>query len=169
MALGHGEQIGYSNLRREPCLDTASTRERRFTDWGRRPLDKRQIDYAIADVTHLATVFPRMVEKLKRTGRGAWLDEEMEQLADPSSFAFPPEDAWKRLSCRAATRLFLVASRLWRHGAKPKRVPRTSPAAGSSRTTHSTKWCCIHPRHRTTSGASAVFPPAGRRTTSVRD
>jgi ribonuclease D len=29
-----------------------------------------------------------MVEKLKKTGRGAWLDEEMERLADPSSFAF---------------------------------------------------------------------------------
>ena len=34
---------------------------------------------------------------MKKTGRGAWLDEEMERLADPSSFAFPPEDAWKRL------------------------------------------------------------------------
>ena len=69
----------------------------RFTDWSRRPLDKRQIDYAIADVTHLATIFPRMVEKLRKNGRGAWLDEEMERLADPSSFAFAPEDAWKRL------------------------------------------------------------------------
>ena len=38
-----------------------------------------------------------MVAKLKKTGRGDWLDEEMERLADPSSFAFPPEDAWKRL------------------------------------------------------------------------
>ena len=43
---------------------------------------------------------PRMVEKLKKTGRGAWLDEEMERLADTSSFAFPPEDAWKRLKFR---------------------------------------------------------------------
>ena len=96
MALGHGEQIGYSNLI-ESLLGHSLDKGARFTDWGRRPLDKRQIDYAIADVTHLATVFPRMVEKLKKTGRGAWLDEEMERLADPSSFAFPPEDAWKRL------------------------------------------------------------------------
>jgi ribonuclease D len=96
MALGHGEQIGYSNLI-ESLLGHSLDKGARFTDWSRRPLDKRQIDYAIADVTHLATVFPRMVEKLKKTGRGAWLDEEMERLADPSSFAFPPEDAWKRL------------------------------------------------------------------------
>jgi ribonuclease D len=96
MALGHGEQIGYSNLI-ESLLGHSLDKGARFTDWSRRPLDKRQIDYAIADVTHLAAVFPRMVEKLKKTGRGAWLDEEMERLADPSSFAFPPEDAWKRL------------------------------------------------------------------------
>jgi ribonuclease D len=33
---------------------------------GRRPLDKRQIDYAIGDVTHLARLFPKMVDKLRR-------------------------------------------------------------------------------------------------------
>src|SRR5678815_1540280 len=96
MALGHGEQIGYSNLI-ESLLGHSLDKGARFTDWSRRPLDKRQIDYAIADVTHLATVFPRMVEKLRKSGRGAWLDEEMERLADASNFAFPPEDAWKRL------------------------------------------------------------------------
>ena len=67
MALGHGEQIGYSNLI-ESLLGHSLDKGARFTDWSRRPLDKRQIDYAIADVTHLATVFPRMVEKLKKTG-----------------------------------------------------------------------------------------------------
>ena len=96
MALGYGEQIGYSNLI-ESILGHTLDKGARFTDWSRRPLDKRQIDYAIADVTHLATIFPKMVAKLKKTGRGDWLDEEMERLADPSSFAFPPEDAWKRL------------------------------------------------------------------------
>jgi ribonuclease D len=96
MALGFGEQVGYSNLV-ESMLGHALDKGARFTDWSRRPLDKRQIDYAIADVTHLATIFPRMVEKLRKNGRGQWLDEEMERLADPSSFAFAPEDAWKRL------------------------------------------------------------------------
>ncbi|MCY7398493.1 MAG: ribonuclease D [Sphingomonas bacterium] len=96
MALGHGEQIGYSNLI-ESILGHTLDKGARFTDWSRRPLDKRQIDYAIGDVTHLATIFPKLVAKLRKTGRGAWLDEEMERLADPSSFDFPPEDAWKRL------------------------------------------------------------------------
>src|SRR4029453_2859202 len=85
MALGHGEQVGYSNLI-ESMLGHSLDKAARFTDWSRRPLDKRQIDYAIADVTHLATIFPRMVEKLRKTGRGAWLDEENEQRPDAATF-----------------------------------------------------------------------------------
>ena len=127
MALGHGEQIGYSNLI-ESLLGHSLDKGARFTDWSRRPLDKRQIDYAIADVTHLAAVFPRMVEKLKKTGRGAWLDEEMERLADPSSFAFPPADAWKRLklpSRNAAVLGRLKALAAWRETeARSKNLPR---------------------------------------------
>ena len=127
MALGHGEQIGYSNLI-ESLLGHSLDKGARFTDWGRRPLDKRQIDYAIADVTHLATIFPRMVEKLKKTGRGDWLDEEMERLADSSSFAFPPEDAWKRLklpSRNPAVLGRLKALAAWRETeARTKNLPR---------------------------------------------
>ncbi len=127
MALGHGEQIGYSNLI-ESLLGHSLDKGARFTDWSRRPLDKRQIDYAIADVTHLATVFPRMVEKLKKTGRGAWLDEEMERLADASTFAFAPEDAWKRLklpSRNPAVLGRLKAIAAWRETeARSKNLPR---------------------------------------------
>lgn len=127
MALGHGEQIGYSNLI-ESLLGHSLDKGARFTDWSRRPLDKRQIDYAIADVTHLATIFPRMVEKLRRNGRGAWLDEEMERLADPSSFAFEAEDAWKRLklpSRNPAVLGRLKALAAWRETeARSKNLPR---------------------------------------------
>ena len=127
MALGHGEQIGYSNLI-ESLLGHSLDKGARFTDWSRRPLDKRQIDYAIADVTHLATVFPRMVDKLRKTGRGAWLDEEMERLADSSSFAFEPADAWRRLKLpsRNATVLGrLKALAAWRETeARSKNLPR---------------------------------------------
>jgi ribonuclease D len=127
MALGHGEQIGYSNLI-ESLLGHSLDKGARFTDWGRRPLDKRQIDYAIADVTHLATVFPRMVTKLKKTGRGDWLDEEMERLADTSSFAFPPDDAWKRLKLPGRNPVVLgrlKALAAWRETeARQKNLPR---------------------------------------------
>jgi ribonuclease D len=127
MALGLGEQVGYSNLV-ESWLGVHLDKGARFTDWARRPLDKRQIDYAIADVTHLATIFPKMVARLKKTGRGAWLNDEMERLADPANYVTLPEHAWKRV--RVASRKAEVLGRLkalaaWREReAQNKNLPR---------------------------------------------
>lgn len=96
MALGQAEQVGYSNLV-EAWAGVQLDKGARFTDWSRRPLDKRQIDYAIGDVTYLAEIFPRMLQKLVKTGRGHWLDEEMEKLADPANYDLDPEQAWLRI------------------------------------------------------------------------
>ncbi|MDB5679594.1 ribonuclease D [Sphingomonas bacterium] len=127
MALGQGEQIGYSNLV-DSWLGIQVDKGARFTDWARRPLETRQVDYAIGDVTHLAKIFPKMLEKLKTTGRGAWLDQEMERIADPANYANDPELAWKRV--RIAGRKPDVLGRLkalarWREiEARGKNLPR---------------------------------------------
>ncbi|UAK23906.1 ribonuclease D [Sphingomonas nostoxanthinifaciens] len=109
MALGMGEQVGYSNLI-ESMTGVKLDKGARFTDWSRRPLDKRQIDYAIGDVTHLVTVFPRMLEKLRKTGRGAWLDQEMERISDPANYVNDPDLAWQRV--KVASRKPEVLGRL---------------------------------------------------------
>jgi ribonuclease D len=96
MAMGQAEQVGYSNLV-EAWAGVQLDKGARFTDWSRRPLDRRQIDYAIADVTHLAEIFPKMLQKLVKTGRGHWLDEEMDKLADPANYDLDPNDAWRRV------------------------------------------------------------------------
>ncbi len=96
MAIGQAEQVGYSNLV-EAWIGLQLDKGARFTDWSRRPLDKRQIDYAVGDVTHLAKIFPMMLDKLVKTGRGHWLDEEMEKLADPSNYSVDPDKAWHRI------------------------------------------------------------------------
>ena len=127
MALGQGEQIGYSNLV-DSWLGIQIDKGARFTDWSRRPLDQRQVDYAIGDVTHLSRIFPKMLERLKKTGRGAWLDQEMERLGDPANYANDPDSAWKRV--RIASRKADVLGRLkaiarWRElEAQAKDLPR---------------------------------------------
>ncbi|QNE31246.1 ribonuclease D [Sphingomonas sp. NBWT7] len=127
MALGQGEQIGYSNLV-DSWLGIQIDKGARFTDWSRRPLDDRQVDYAIGDVTHLSKIFPRMLEQLKKTGRGAWLDQEMERLGDPANYANDPDLAWKRV--RISGRRADVLGRLkaiakWRElEARSKDLPR---------------------------------------------
>ena len=127
MAISQSEQIGYANLV-ESWLGKTIDKGARFTDWSRRPLTERQIEYAIGDVTYLAKIFPRMLKKLIKTGRGAWLDAEMEKLADPSNYANDLEIAWHRI--RAPSRNALVLGRLkglaaWREvEAQNKDIPR---------------------------------------------
>lgn len=127
MALGQAEQLGYSNLV-EGWLGHHLDKGARFTDWSRRPLDKRQIDYAIGDVTYLSEIFPMMVEKLRETGRGVWLDDEMERIADPANYASSPETAWERV--RIQSKKADVLGRLkalagWRENeARSKNLPR---------------------------------------------
>lgn len=127
MAIGQAEQVGYSNLV-ESWLGIQLDKGARFTDWSRRPLDKRQIDYAIGDVTHLAKIFPMMLKKLVKTGRGHWLDEEMEKLADPANYSVDPDKAWQRI--KVPSRKPEVLGRLqalaaWREReARSKNLPR---------------------------------------------
>ncbi|WP_133364960.1 ribonuclease D [Qipengyuania sediminis] len=127
MAISQSEQIGYANLV-ESWLGITVDKGARFTDWSRRPLTERQIEYAIGDVTHLAKIFPRILRKLVKTGRGAWLDAEMEKLADPANYANDAGEAWKRI--RATGRNPAVLGRLkalaaWRESeAQHKNIPR---------------------------------------------
>ncbi len=127
MAISQSEQIGYSNLV-ESWLGLTIDKGARFTDWSRRPLTERQIEYAIGDVTHLAKIFPRMLKRLIKTDRGQWLDQEMEKLADPENYRNDPTVAWKRI--KAAGRNAGVLGRLkalaaWREQeARGKNIPR---------------------------------------------
>ena len=127
MAVSQNEQIGYSNLV-EHWLGRSVDKGQRFTDWSRRPLTTKQIDYAIGDVTHLATIFPMILDRLRETGRGAWLDAEMEKLADPENYVVDPAESWKRIKHqgRKADMLGrLKALAAWREReAQDKDIPR---------------------------------------------
>ncbi|KPL67219.1 ribonuclease D [Erythrobacter sp. SG61-1L] len=127
MAISQSEQIGYANLV-EAWLGTQIDKGARFTDWSRRPLTERQIEYAIGDVTFLSRIFPKILKKLIKTGRGAWLDAEMEKLADPENYRNDPGQLWRRI--RAPSRNPVVLGRLkdlaaWREiEAQDKNIPR---------------------------------------------
>lgn len=127
MAISQSEQIGYSNLV-ESWLGIPVDKGARFTDWSRRPLSERQIEYAIGDVTHLSKIFPKILNRLRKTGRGEWLDAEMEKLADPENYRNDPAKAWLRI--KAAGRNPGVLGRLkaiaeWRElEAQDKNIPR---------------------------------------------
>jgi len=99
MVCGFGDQVSYEQLAGSLAgarIDKSS----RFTDWSRRPLTDAQLQYAIADVTHLRTVYSKLLARLKKNGRLSWLDEEMAILTSPETYRQEPERAWERLKTR---------------------------------------------------------------------
>src|SRR5580704_16384291 len=92
MVCGFGDAASYETLVRRLAganLDKAS----RFTDWSHRPLTERQIEYALADVVHLRTVYERLQQILGKNGRAHWFAEEMANLVDPAIYRTEPAEA----------------------------------------------------------------------------
>ncbi|MFX7784544.1 ribonuclease D, partial [Acinetobacter baumannii] len=72
MVLGYGDSISYDQLVQRTngtMLDKTS----RFTDWSKRPLSEAQINYAIADVTHLRDIYVKLTAELDKRGRSEWV------------------------------------------------------------------------------------------------
>ena len=106
MVCGFGDQIGYDRLAAQLAgakIDKSS----RFTDWARRPLTRKQLDYALSDVTHLRKVYEKLYKKLQKNDRTHWLSEEMEILLHPDTYDTSPERAWLRLKTRSRDRRYL--------------------------------------------------------------
>jgi ribonuclease D len=116
MVCGFGDSISYVNLVKKTTgadLDKSS----RFTDWSRRPLSDKQLDYALADVTYLRDAYQYLKQMLEKTGRTPWLQEEMGVLTSPATYDTAPENAWQRLKLRVKGRkslAVLVELAAWR-------------------------------------------------------
>ena len=128
MVCGFGDSVSYDQLvnrTKGVHIDKSS----RFTDWSHRPLSAKQLDYALADVTHLRDVYLSLKAQLEREGRTLWLKEEMDILEAPETYDIHPDDAWQRLKMRVkkpqelAVLKFIAA---WREReARARNVPRS--------------------------------------------
>ena len=99
MVTGFGDNVGYETLVNK-LANARIDKSSQFTDWSRRPLSQRQIDYALDDVIHLRPIHRKLTAKLAENGRSRWLDEEMAVLADPATYIIEPDEAWRRLKIR---------------------------------------------------------------------
>ena len=107
MVCGFGDSAGYETLVRN-LTDKTIDKSSRFTDWAQRPLTEKQIDYAVADVTHLREVYARLAQNLEKNGRREWLEEELNDLLDNSNYTFSPDAAWHRIKSRGAKPRYLA-------------------------------------------------------------
>ena len=127
MAAGYGDTVAYDALVQQ-VLKRRLDKSSRFTDWSRRPLSESQLAYALADVTHLRDLYPRLRQSLEQRDRLSWLEEEHAALLDPEVYDTAPEKAWRRLKLRKTTAdyvLGLQVAAAWRERqAQQRDVPR---------------------------------------------
>jgi ribonuclease D len=127
MVCGYGDSVGYERLVRDIAKKSID-KTMRFTDWSRRPLGDKQIDYALGDVTHLRKIYSKLAERLEANDRTTWLADEMAILTDTATYLIDPNNAWKRLKTRSRKPRYLAAVKAlaaWREQtAQGNNVPR---------------------------------------------
>ena len=127
MVCGFGDQVAYETLVRQLAKQTLD-KSSRFTDWSRRPLTDAQKKYALADVTHLRVIYEILSDKLEKTGRLKWVEEELKNLVSPEIYDVNPKNSWRRLKTKSNSRRFLglVASlaEFRENFAQTKNIPR---------------------------------------------
>ena len=76
------------------------------TDWLRRPLSDKQLDYAEDDVRYLPALRIRLLEEARQRDRVEWVEREMKRYDDPSLYEeADPADAVDRIKSRGIGRM----------------------------------------------------------------
>jgi ribonuclease D len=96
-------------------LGQTHNKEETRTDWRRRPLSSRQIEYALDDIRLLLAMRESLHTRLGELGRLAWLDEEMTHWKEEIEKALSQE-RWRRISGNSglSRRSLAIIRELWR-------------------------------------------------------
>jgi len=106
MVCGFGDSVGYETLVTK-IANAQLDKSARYTDWSKRPLTEKQLNYAIGDVTYLRDIYRNLQSELEKTGREGWVNEETAPLRDPKLYRVIPDEAWHRMKVRTNKPRFL--------------------------------------------------------------
>ncbi|MDC0074415.1 ribonuclease D [Alphaproteobacteria bacterium] len=127
MVCGFGDSVSYEILSKE-LINKKVDKFSRFTDWTRRPLTQRQINYALEDVIYLTEIYQKLLKKVSENNREEWINEEMNNLCNLSNFSLDPKNAWKKIKVKNLNQRFasnLKAAAQWRESeAQKKNIPK---------------------------------------------
>ncbi len=94
--LGYPPQVGIKQLLKDE-LNIAISKTETRSDWSKRPLDLKQIEYALEDVNHLLNLHNALEKKLKEKERYRWAMEDSSRILTNEKELFNPDSAWKRI------------------------------------------------------------------------
>lgn len=103
---GFGRCISYDSLVYAIAkveLDKSS----RLTDWSLRPLDTKQLQYALRDVTFLIPCYEHLAQYLKDHKRETWIKDETDALLNEECYQIDPDNAWQKIKHSAHSAHFL--------------------------------------------------------------
>jgi len=105
---------GYGTLIGRLLGDSSKKHETR-TDWRRRPLSNRQIEYALDDVRHLHPLRDTLQARLNELGRLDWFEQEMTDWQDEIERA-QKQERWRQISGNSGLdrRSLAILRELWR-------------------------------------------------------
>ena len=123
---GFGFNAGYSSLVKK-IFGRDISKKQQNSDWQRRPLSKKQIEYAIVDVVFLEEIYERFLALMEKNGRHQWYCEEvkifMEKALLPQQENLLKNFAFKGLNSRQIAQIRNLV--FWRENqAKKTNVPR---------------------------------------------
>jgi ribonuclease D len=94
--IGMGYPLAYGGLVRQALGIRLHSNETR-TDWRRRPLSGKQIEYALDDVRHILQVRDVLASQLEERGRLGWFEGETERMLQRIETQ-STEVRWRRIS-----------------------------------------------------------------------
>ena len=94
--LSRGYPLAYKNIVSKVMGKTVGSHETR-SDWERRPLATKQLEYAVEDVDFLLDIWRRQESSLQKLGRIEWAYSEFERLID-IVHQEQDREGWRRLT-----------------------------------------------------------------------
>jgi ribonuclease D len=122
--LGHGLSMGYAAMVEHYTgveLDKSESR----TDWTKRPLTQKQLDYASADVDYLFQLYPKFIAEIEQLGRLDYARQESQLLIDKKFTPIDEDNLYSqmKLVCRLNSKQLNTLQHLarWRYQQAKKR------------------------------------------------
>lgn len=122
--LGHGLSMGYAAMVEHFTgieLDKSESR----TDWTKRPLTQKQLDYASADVNYLFQLYPKLITEIEQVGRLDYAKQETQLLIERKFTPIDEDNLYRqmKLACRLNSKQLNTLQHLtrWRFQQAKKR------------------------------------------------
>lgn len=78
---GIGYNVGYSSLVRQ-FKGVEIDKKLQNSNWQKRPLTEKQIEYALLDVVYLEEIYQELLQYLQKNGREKWFFEDMKNVVE---------------------------------------------------------------------------------------